>query len=291
MPKSILGKHFVYILPREDGFCFKVGLTSGLTRRLRRLHQENGPFCNENSLVLRTDSRLEARRFEEAMRTIYNGYRIKIPIAKRRNGETEWYLMAAYHDVVSTIHELAVRCYGNANGIQRIPIHEIAPLSAAHLPRLQKFAKKLHAIEPQTEAKLENTTSLQAFRNIVIQIMSNLLGIAKISTPDNVEAYLFEIFLRPGSLTKQDVGNIIGTPALIAENREFCASARLFTSWESTRFFIRGSIQMPPMCDEFEGTWESQGYIEKYRSILNDLAEKFPVPVDLEKFVGHLDLL
>lgn len=281
----MLGTHHLYVLIRKDRLALKVGNSSSLTQRVRTLNRKYGPLCSSNSISLRTDDKREAALFETTLKNLLSDYRIPLPVKRRGNGETEWFMGQCYEELIDVLRELALARHGNGYHIGAIDVDNIAPLTTDSMEELAKFGKKLKKLLPRIEIRHLNVSNIRAFRFAVGRIIPNLIGVAKILSENNERCY--EIFLRPTSCTRQELKEIFDTGRLSAEDDGIWAGSNLCTSIEANGDFQRAIINFGSMHEVFDQSWTSKDCVTKLASLIEDLSIQYPLPPAYKEFVGR----
>lgn len=280
----MFGKHFLYILFRENGVCHKMGVTSDIHRRVNDLNRLHGPFCLKRSLVLRTDSKNEAYMLETALKCSYSGYNTPLPGEYYSDGRTEWFAIDCYSDMCNSLTSFAKDRMGDGYSIELVNPNLLKPLTKNGISKQLKFQKFLEGRKAQIEALCQNTKNVRNFRTAIKLLIPSLIGVAK--TGSNKFSNSYEIFLSKNT-SPEVLDEIFSVSRLSADNDEVWAGANLCVSTQSSSKYKRASFSIPHQGDYFESSWESKGKLLTYVSMLEDLAVAFPVPPAYQQHVGR----
>lgn len=280
---SMFGKHFLYILCRENGICHKIGVSSDIRRRINDLNRQFGPFCLERSLVLRADSRSEAVMLETAMKQAYSSYNTPLP-EDYTDGGTEWFAEECYSKMCSSLAFFAEIRMGEGYSIESIDPAIFKPITENSKSHQVKFDLYLESRKAQIKSLCQNTLNLRRFRSAVKSMTPSLIGVTRAFS--NGSNHSYELFLSLDT-SLELIDEIFSAPRLNADNDEVWAGANLCISTQTTLNYIKATFSIPEHRDHFEDSWESTGKISTYTSILDDLARKFPVPPAYQIHVGR----
>lgn len=217
------------------------------------------------------------------LRYLLSDYAIPLPVPKRGNGETEWYMGQCYNELISTLRGLALAKQGSGYHIGAIDVEKMAPLSCDEIKVVADFGKRLKKQLPIIKVRHANVTNARSFRSAVTCLIPNLIGVAKILETNNRTR--FEIFLRPASHAYDVLNEIFEVARISAEDDHSWASANLCTSWDSNETFQRATIRFHSDTI-FEKTWSSKGCVSKLVSLMEDVAGQYPLPPAYQEFVG-----
>ncbi len=280
----MFGKHFLYILFREDGICHKMGITSEIHRRVNDLNRLHGPFCLKRSLVLRTDSKNEAYMLETLLKYSYSNYNIPLPEEYCVDGRTEWFAIDCYSDMCNSLIYFAKDRMGDGYSVELISPSLLKPLTKNSISKQLRFQKFLEGRKVQIEALCQNTKNVRDFRVAIKLLMPSVIGVAK--TDSNEFSNSYEIFLSADT-SPEILGEVFSVSRLSADNDEVWAGANLCVSTQSSCKYKKASFSIPHKGDHFESSWESKGKLLTYDSMLEDLSVKFPVPPAYQQYVGR----
>lgn len=280
----MFGKHFLYILFREDGVCHKMGVTSDIHRRVNDLNRLHGPFCLKRSLVLRTDSKNEAYMLETALKCSYSGYNTPLPGEYCTDGGTEWFAIDCYSDMCNSLISFAKDRMGDGYSIELVNPSLLKLLTKNSISKQLKFQKFLEGRKAQIETLCQNTKNVRNFRTAIKLLMPSLIGVAK--TDSNELSNSYEIFLSADT-SPEVLDEVFSVSRLSADNDEVWAGANLCVSTQSSCKYKKASFSIPHRGDHFENSWESKGKLLTYVSMLEDLAVAFPVPPAYQQHVGR----
>ncbi|WP_343596916.1 GIY-YIG nuclease family protein [Pseudomonas sp.] len=280
----MFGKHFLYILFREDGVCHKMGITSDIHRRINDLNKVHGPFCLKRSLVLRTDSKNEAYMLETALKCSYSSYNTPLLGEHYSDGGTEWFAIDCFSDMCNSLTSFAKDRMGDGYNIEQLNPNIIKPLTKNNIAKQLEFKKSLESRKAQIETLCQNTKNVRNFRTAIKLLMPSLIGVAKVGSNEFNNSY--EIFLSADT-SPEILDEIFSASRLSADNDEVWAGANLCTYTQCSSKYKKASFSIPHEDDHFESSWESKGKLLTYVSMLEDLAVAFPVPPAYQQHVGR----
>lgn len=280
----MFGKHFLYLLHRENGICHKMGISSDIRRRVNDLNRQYGPFCLKRSVVLRTDSKDEAYMLETALKCSYSGYNTPLSGKYYTNGGTEWFAEDCYNGMYSSLISFAKDRMGDGYSIEPVNSQFFKPLTKGGVFKQLKFQRFLESRRAQIDVLCRNTKNVRNFRTAIKLIMSSLIGVAKTGSDDFSNSY--EIFLSADT-SAEVLDEIFSVSRLSADNDEVWAGANLCVSTQSSSIYKKASFSIPHRGNHFESGWESKGKLLTYISMLEDLTSAFPVPPAYQKHVGR----
>lgn len=280
----MFGRHFLYILVRENGICHKMGVSSDIRRRVNDLNRQFGPFCLKRSLVLRTDSRPEACMLEAALKISYSAYNTPLPEEYYTDGETEWFAEACYETMCNSLEAFAKDRMGEGYSIAPINPGLFKSLTPKTMLKQARFQTFLEGRQAQIEVLCENTQNVRSFRSAMKLMLPNLIGVARLEPNDFSHNY--EVFLEAGTAAEV-LDELFQVSQLSADNDDVWAGANFCVTTHSSSMYKKASFSIPHQADHFERGWESKGKILTYSSVLEDLVEEYPVPPAYLKYVGQ----
>ncbi|WAC00088.1 GIY-YIG nuclease family protein [Pseudomonas putida] len=284
MDKPMLGKHFLYILVRTNGISYKMGISSDFKRRVNDLNRECGPFCLKRSFTLRTDNRKDATDLETMLKTLYADYNTPLPEKKFAKGETEWFAEECYDGMVESLKTLACVKMGDGYSLQAIDHKLIKPITENGVIRQQAFQSFLEGLSNQIRALCSNTHNARSFRAIIKEMTRHLIGVVRLQTSDHSNHY--EIFFSPDT-PASFIDSILQISRLTADNRKIWAGANLCTSTQSCSLFKKACFSIRKDMEGLEQSWESKGKSAIYRAMLDEHAERYPLPPAYQSHVGR----
>jgi predicted GIY-YIG superfamily endonuclease len=282
----MLGKNFVYVLMRKDGKCFKIGHTGDLPRRLRRLNRHYGPFTSARSYVLRTATKQHARKLEDALRTLLMAYRIRLPIGHKSDGQTEWFTGRSFELLAQNRDSILAPYLGVGGMPLPVDVETIAPLSKAHRARLRRVQKVIDRIDGQLLSRWENAQGTKGFINWITARSAAFLGTAKTIKDDG--DVCFELFLKPGSCSQDELRQIQGFPLLTSSEGETYsfAATNFGIQTSSVREYQKVELKFEANQTMYEESWDSCGFVKEMEAICEDLYKEIPLPPEYRQYVG-----
>lgn len=280
---SMLGKNFMYVLMRTDGKCYKIGHTSSLQTRLRSLNRQFGPFSGEHSYAVRTRTKRQARKLEDALRTLLDSYSFTLPIGNKPNGQTEWFTGASFSLLSKNRESILAICLGDQATVEAIDVDLMAPLSELHLMHLRDVQKRIDEISSQLTSKWENAERTRKFIVWIAGHRKKFLGVAEVEKGNG--KVCFELFLQPDACSFDELEKVRSLAGMNSDNADFFAStnfavATSMPSYQKIAFVFDANPTI------HEGSWESAGYVDEMHSILEDLLVELPLPLAYQKHVG-----
>jgi hypothetical protein len=280
----MLGKNFVYVLMRTDGQCYKIGHTTSLQTRLRSLNRHFGPFSSEHSYAVRTGTKRQARKLEDALRTLLDSYSFTLPVGNKPNGQTEWFTGRSFALLSKHRESILSVCLGEHATAEAIDVDLMAPLSAAHLAHLREVQERIDDISSQLTSKWENAERTREFIVWIAGHREKFLGVAEVEKGNG--EVCFELFLQPDACTSDELEKVRSLARMNSDNADFfaCTSfgvvATSMPSYQKIEFVFDADRTI------HEGSWESAGYVGQMRSIVEDLLVALPLPPAYQKHVG-----
>ncbi len=273
--ETMLGKHFLYLLVRKDELCFKVGISSRFAVKNGRVQKDLknfGPFGSK-SQAIRMDSRKDAKKLEDKIKSTFSHYNFTIPLKQETNGKTEWYPMGCFDDINEYITSQLNSKGFFFEGPETIPV-DVFKSSRINKNRQQYITKKIRKTLPLIEIKSSNSKNLKNFSQIYKDALKqNIVGINRRETRDGLE-YKLRVknqhenigLMTYGKLeSKDEKGNY--------SFANYCNSILSSDNYQDISFRF-------PNQKLIGQHWTSEEHYQRLISLFNDICDAYPSYVD-----------
>ncbi|RTZ13610.1 hypothetical protein EJ063_19585 [Vibrio aquaticus] len=273
----MIGKYFVYLLKRNDAICCKLGRTRALAPRIKRLNSKFGPLSIEQSLVFRADNEKEAIQVETALKNIYFPWKFPLPrIYNSTDGESEWYADSCYSNMKKTLSQIAQIRHGEAYRITTLYEHLNIELGASGQAKCEEIKNLLQLKKSQVNSITSALQGVSEFKLLFEKIIPHFQGVGRTINSDG--SFEYNVYFK-GSFSCDMA-------------QEFTSASRVSFENDEEESFIHTNLCLSVGCKEglnylhysipsdnkhSDLTKQSQEIVERYKSLLEDLTNHFPI--------------
>ncbi|WP_019276148.1 hypothetical protein [Vibrio coralliilyticus] len=273
----MIGKYFVYLLKRNDAICCKLGRTRALVPRIKRLTSKFGPLSIEQSLVFGADNEKEAIQVETALKNIYFPWKFPLPrIYNSMDGESEWYADSCYSNMKEILSQIAQVRHGEAYRLTTLYEHLNIELGTGRHAKCEQIKNSLKLKNSQVNSIKVALQEVSKFKLLFENIIPQFQGVDRtVNSDGNFE---YNVYFK-GSLSHDIAQKFISASSVSFEDDEqesfihtnLCLSVGYKGGFNYLNYLIPSDNKHSDL------TKQSQEIVGRYKSLLEDLANHFPI--------------